>query len=359
VTPRRWLITALSFATAITVSLYVIGQSWSEEGAHVSLPLLAHLLALGAAAVEVVSRAIKIQLGAAAMRIPLRFTTALRVCLGGDFGASMTPARSGAEPARFLILNEAGISTPNTLLILFAEIFLEMVTLALVAVVLAASLDGSHAMIGGLLGMVGGYASFVIGVGAIGYMLSRRNAYGRPPGWARRVGLHAGRWRVVQRSLRQLRHSVAGLRRARRGPMMLALVFSVIHVLARLAILPIIVYSIADRSVPLAGIVLWPLAILYGGAVAPAPGGGGLIEVAFKATLGGAIPAASMGAALLWWRFYTFYVNLLAGALVAGGVVMRAIRKSGTGGEEEEQSEEEAVPDRDRLPDAMAADVRA
>ena len=41
---------------------------------------------------------------AAALRIPLKFGTSLRVCLGGDFAASITPARSGAEPARFLVL---------------------------------------------------------------------------------------------------------------------------------------------------------------------------------------------------------------------------------------------------------------
>ena len=48
---------------------------------------------------EVIARALKIQLGATALRIPLRFTTALRVCLGGDFGASITRYRRARDSA--------------------------------------------------------------------------------------------------------------------------------------------------------------------------------------------------------------------------------------------------------------------
>jgi hypothetical protein len=72
--------------------------------------------------------------------------------------------------------------------------------------------------------------------------------------------------------------------------------------------------------------VLWPLALYYGGNAAPAPAGGGLIEVAFRSALGDTIPAAYFAATLIWWRFYTFYMLLLLGAIVAGRTVMRALR---------------------------------
>ena len=85
------------------------------------------------------------------------------------------------------------------------------------------------------------------------------------------------------------------------------------------------------------GLALWPFALLYGVAVVPAPGGGGAVEVAFKAALGDVIPHELFGAALLWWRFYTFYLYIILGALVAGAVVMRALRK------EQEMEEELAA----------------
>ena len=33
-------------------------------------------------------------------------------------------------------------------------------------------------------------------------------------------------------------------------------------------------------------------------------------------------------AALLWWRFYTFYIYIVLGAIVAGGTAIRAVRKT-------------------------------
>ena len=81
-------------------------------------------------------------------------------------------------------------------------------------------------------------------------------------------------------------------------------------------------------AVPLAPLALWPLGFLYGAAVVPAPGGGGAVEMAFRAALGDAIPIQLFAAALIWWRFYTFYIYILLGALAAGSTVLRAVRKT-------------------------------
>lgn len=326
-TPRRWLLTAISFLFAIGASVYIIRSSWSEEGARVSLPLWGHLACFTAAFFELLTRSIKIRLSAAAVRIPLDVRTSIRVSLGGDFGGSITPARSGAEPARFLILREANVVAADALVILFLELFLEMITLAVLAVVLALVLGGSSAAVRGLIGMVAGYSIFVIGSGAIGYFASRRWSEGPMPPWARRLSVSESRWHVIQRSLRHLAENVTKMRTARWWILFAALASSMMHVLLRLSILPIIVVALGVRA-PLAPLVLWPLAIYYGGAVAPVPAGGGLIEVAFRSALEGDIPSRILGAALLWWRVYTFYVILVAGAIAAGATVMRSLRRN-------------------------------
>ena len=77
----------------------------------------------------------------------------------------------------------------------------------------------------------------------------------------------------------------------------------------------------------LAPLVLYPLALFYGGVVVPAPGGGGFIEGAFAATLKGAIPVGIFAASLVWWRFYTFYLYIVVGGLAAGNAALRAIRR--------------------------------
>ncbi len=326
----RWLLTALSFAVMFGASAWVVTTNWPAGG----MPLLAwsaHAAALSAVGIELMTRALKIQASAQAVGLPLRFGTALRVCLGGDFAAAVTPARSGAEPARFLVLAESGMPVAGRVLVLFLELFLEMCSLALVCVVLALLFSGRGASVRGLIALVGGYSTAVLGIGVFGLLMARRNANGPPPAWARRVGLHAGRWRTIQRTLRQLRTSVQALRHAHPGRMLAAFAGSVVHVLCKVAALPLLVF-LGDRTFALtmdslAPLVLWPLALFYGGVVVPAPGGGGFIEGAFAVTLKSAIPAGIFAATLVWWRFYTFYLYVVVGGLAAGDAALRAIKR--------------------------------
>ena len=325
-TPFRWTLAVISFAAAIGVSLYIVQSSWPAAQAAVSPSALTQLALLTIALLELGARGAKFRLSASALRIPMTFGTALRASAGGEFGAAITPARTGAEPARFLIMTEAGMPPANILLVIFAELFLEMISLALIAAAMFVVFRSSGAMILGMAGLVALYAAFVLGSGAIGYALSSRHTSGPPPGWARWIGLNAKRWPSVQRSLGQLRDGIAGMREVRWGMAGAALFASLAHMALRLAILPVIVYSFGE-SAPVAPLILWPIALTYGAVVAPVPAGGGAVEVAFKAALGGAIPPHIFGAALIWWRFYTFYLYVILGALVAGGTVLRALRE--------------------------------
>ncbi|HET7456449.1 MAG TPA: lysylphosphatidylglycerol synthase transmembrane domain-containing protein [Gemmatimonadaceae bacterium] len=332
---RRWAVTGVSFAAAVGASLWVVASTWPAGGA-AALPWGAHALALSATLLEIGSRAVKVHLSARALGISLSYGAALRTVLGGDFAASVTPARSGAEPARFLVLAESGVAAAPALLVLFAELFLEMLSLALVGVVLALVFrHAGAAALGGVATVVAGFAAFVLGAGAVAVLLTRRrrvgvgpNAVG-PPAWAARVGLTPARWGALDRAVAQMHASLRGLRGADRNALLAAYAASVAHVLFRLAVLPALVL-VAAPEVAAGPLVLWPMALFYGGIVAPAPGGAGFVEVAFRATLGrGAIPARLFAASLVWWRFYTFYLYIALGALAAGGTVMRALRAGG------------------------------
>lgn len=328
-TPLRWFLTFVSFAAAIGVSVYVIGSSWPEGGAPFGLPLGAHFLLLGAVGIEIVFRILKLTFSAAAVGVPTPFGVAARTILGGDFAASITPSRSGVEPARFLVLKEAGIPVAGALLILFLELFLEMVSLVLVTAVCAIIWRESTGIMLGILATVALYSAGILGAGSVAVALAKRRANGPPPAWVSLLGVKAGTWRKVQLSLRQLRAGLGSLRQAHRGLMTTALVFSVLHVLARLLPLPIIVYSYGERA-GLAPLILWPMVLLYGASMAPAPGGGGVVEIAFKAALGGTLPVRLLAASLIWWRVYSFYIYILIGAIAAGRTVMRALRSRET-----------------------------
>lgn len=324
-TPKRWLLTILSFAAALGASAWVVWSSWPTGDGRLSLPLIAHVVALSGAVAEVTLRAFKLTWSAKALDIPLTLGTAFRVCLGGDFGASVTPSRSGAEPARFLIMAEANTPLGGIVMVLWAEIVLEVLSLATVALLIALLFPGTDKAVTSVLLVIATYAATVIFMSIVGLVLSRRNANGPPPEWATKIGLNAGRWRGIQKALRQLRGSVAAIRYAKPIPMIGSYIASALHVVARLCILPGLVLFVAPET-KIAPLVAWPLAMQYGAAVVPAPGGGGAVELVFKQTLGNVIPAEIFGASLVWWRFYTIYLYILVGALVAGSTVMRALK---------------------------------
>jgi glycosyltransferase 2 family protein len=302
-------------------------SGWMQQGASLTLPPIAHLLAIVAVAIEVLARALKIRWSAKAAGIRITLGTATRTCLGGDFGATITPARSGAEPARFLILSESGLPSPSVLVILYAELFLEVFSLATVVAVVAIVFRHAGVVVATLVSMVGGYAAVILGIGALAILLSRRNAHGPPPPWAMRLRLHGGRWRTIQKALLKLRETIDSVEHVDVRPAMYAFFASVVHVGIRLTVLPALVLT-SISTAPLAPLALWPLGFLYGAAVVPAPGGGGAVEMAFRAALGGAIPVRLFAASLIWWRFYTFYIYILLGALAAGNTVLRAVRKT-------------------------------
>jgi uncharacterized protein (TIRG00374 family) len=311
-------------------------MSWSQQETSLLLPPRAHLFAMLAVVIEVLARALKIRWSARAAGIRLSLGTAVRTCLGGDFGAAITPARSGAEPARFFILAESGLASASVLVILYAELFLEVFSLAAVVLVVSIVFRHAGAVVVTLVGLVGSYAAVILGIGAVALFLSRRNANGPPPRWARRLRLNAGRWRTVQRALRKLRSTIDSVERVNRRPAIAAFLASVLHVVIRLTVLPALVLTSAPAA-PLAPLALWPLGFLYGAAVVPVPGGGGAVEMAFRAALGSQIPVELFAAALVWWRFYTFYIYILLGAFAAGSTVMRAVR-----GTEDYEAEVEA-----------------
>lgn len=325
-TPIRWLLVLVSFVVAAGVALWVIRSHWPAGGVPLGLSWGAHLLALGAVTFELTLRSAKIALSARACGIPLHFGTAARATLGGDFATAITPARIGAEPARFLVLREAGVPAARALLVLFLELFIELVSLVIIAGVLLAVLPATGAL-KGVAAMVGGYATVVLGLGLLAWVAARRRTHGPPPVWARAVGLKAGAWRRVQMALRNLRASVDALKHARWSMMAASLACSVLHICGRLMTLPIIIGALG-ADVPLTSLILWPLVLLYGGALIPAPAGGGAMEFGFSAIMRDILPPDVMAASLIWWRFYSYYIYVALGALAAGRTVMRALNRT-------------------------------
>jgi uncharacterized protein (TIRG00374 family) len=82
----------------------------------------------------------------------------------------------------------------------------------------------------------------------------------------------------------------------------------------RYSILPLICVAFGLRP-PVAPLMFLQMVVLALGMFLIVPGGVGGVEALMMAALSVRIPAASAGAILLVWRFFTYHVNLLGGAL--------------------------------------------
>src|ERR1051325_9921615 len=92
--------------------------------------------------------------------------------------------------------------------VLFAEMFLEALSLATVVVIVAIVFPHAGSILFGLVLAVGGYAGFVIGIGVLAVVLSRRHVNDDAPRWARRLWLGGKRWELIQRWFAQVRSTV-------------------------------------------------------------------------------------------------------------------------------------------------------
>ena len=322
----RWLFTAFSFAVVIAMSVYAVRHN-APDGVTFFIPWQAHALAFLGFSIEVASRSLKLVWSAKAVGARLTLKTAVKTSLGGDFGASITPARSGAEPARYLILAESGMSIPDAMVVMYTELFFEMFSLVAVVGVILFVFDASAAARVTMTGIVGVYSAVICSMAVAAVMLTRGTLGDEPPSWTGRF-MRGGRWAFVRRWVERIRGTVAAFKRMRFGWGAMSLLASFVHVGVRFTILPAIVLSMTSAAVPLGPLIVWPFTFIYGAGVVPAPAGGGAVEWAFHAALGGTIPAAAFAASLLWWRFYTFYLYIAGGAMVAGRMVLRAVREA-------------------------------
>lgn len=320
----RGLLIGLSLAAGVGVCVAVL---WVGPGAQpwtalreASYPLLA--LALVVAVAEPLLRAVRLRVFVRALDGRLSLWTSARITLAGDFAAAVTPSRLGGEPARLCALSRVGLSSGAAGAVLLGEFLTDLCALTfLVAVALGLSGGGAGPQ------AIWPSAALLVGGGAaMGLALRWPSALDRlwvplsergPAAWAlRKAGIEKfspGRWAA------EVREQSSNLFTTRRIRVAVGGVCALLHTMARFAVLPLLMAAFAV-PLDLRFAILIQMAIFYGLALVPTPGGSGVPEVAFAAALSLSAPSAPVGLLLLLWRFLTFYLGGAAGGAVSPGL---------------------------------------
>lgn len=255
---------------------------------------LNHVFAILLLAVDVITRAWRIQLASWAAGGRLSFLDAVRLNLYGEAASTFTPNRLGGEPARLLGMTWSRLRVVQALVALGVEVAAEWPVFGMVALALAAyyvpdwseAIDRflTHSLARDLLGI----ELVVLVVLVVIWTLQQLVRPGA----------------IRHRVRRQWRVALAHVRRAPRWVLFLGALLTVISLGARALILPALAWGQPDAP-PFSVTFFGSLALLHAPLVVPLPSGGGGIEVAFLSGFAGDFGPGHQLTMLLLWRFYT------------------------------------------------------
>jgi uncharacterized membrane protein YbhN (UPF0104 family) len=273
----------------------------------------AHAVCLGLFTADHLLRAWRIQVLAKGLRNRVRFLNAFTLNAASDAASALTPLKVGGEPIRFGGLINAGLNVSDTIALISVEAIIEWAVVITVGTWIGWRWGGEwwrtqQRVLLPHLGHVVPWIALIVVVGIAIWLVLRK--------FLPQVSVHVGG---------TLRDS---LRLARRMPVWAVAVtvpITALHVVARIAILPVVFATLSDPPA-LGTVVVGSLALLYGQNFLPTPSGAGAIELGFLDGAAGYVgPDAS--ALLVFWRFYTTLLPIALGLVFGTAMYIPALHR--------------------------------
>jgi uncharacterized membrane protein YbhN (UPF0104 family) len=267
--------------------------------------VLAHVVALGLVAGDVWIRAVRLRLLLGREQTP-GLRRAIAINAYGDAASALTPARIGGEPARFVALKRAGVTTPATVVVLAAERVIDLSLVGMVTVLSLSALGGRgfrdvdalfrRLAAPGMLPWALGVVALLLLGGAAAFLLRGRF----PP--------------VVEHSLRD---ALRETRRLAGGTVVAATGLTAASMVARVGILPVLFAAYVPITNPVP-VLVGSFALIYAQLLLPTPGGVGGVELGFVASMAPVLSQQSLAALLLTWRVYSLFLPAGLGVALFG-----------------------------------------
>ena len=269
-------------------------------------PLQAHLICIGLVAADLVARAWRIQWIVQGLGYRMTFKDTFVLNAFGDAACALTPLRIGGEPARLAGMLRSNVPAPAA----FVGISLEVLAAWPVIIVATGWLAWQYApawwlSAGPRLASAARdawpWVVLVLVASLIAWVYARRVTS------------------PITRQLRRpVRRALVYWRRMPRWPLVASVPMSLINLVTRVAILPVLALTLPNPP-ELGPMMVGSFALLYSQLLLPTPSGAGAVELGF---LGGAAGdlGTDQGWLLLAWRFYTNGLGVLLGIWLAARI---------------------------------------
>ena len=280
-------------------------------------PLAAHATCLALVAADLLARAWRIQWLLHGLGYRISFRDAFGVNAIGDAACALSPLRIAGEPARLGTMLQAGVPPTAAFVAITYEVLAAWPVIIVVAVILGwrylsewwnvAAPVLHHAIVHWWP------LALLLAVVTLGAWI-----------WTRRVAPAATRH--LKRPVKRLQ---VHWRRMPKWPLLASMPLTLVNVLARVLILPILA-STLPHPPPLGPMLVGSFALLYSQLILPTPSGAGAVDLGLVAGAAGDL-GTDQGKLLLAWRFYTTMVGVLLGVAFAlhlfGGQAVRRLLK--------------------------------
>ncbi|HTE46664.1 MAG TPA: YbhN family protein [Gemmatimonadaceae bacterium] len=265
-----------------------------SSGGGLSIALWQHGAALALVATDIVARAAR-----SSALLPVGLTRATIVNCCGDAVAAITPARLGGDPIRFVWFTRGGIPGSAVLASFATETIVNAVVLGAGAILLLGFFaELMWPLTVDLVQRASSGPRLAVTLGALAICALVLFIFVR----------RATRWRMFALD------AWRSFRMQSRGTVTRAAVYTVVSMLARTAILPVLLAR--TPGIGTGALILGSVAALYALLLAPTPGGVGPIEAGFFAGFGDALDVRDVAALLVAWRAYAWLCGAAIGALL-------------------------------------------
>jgi uncharacterized membrane protein YbhN (UPF0104 family) len=268
--------------------------------------LQAHLICIGLVAADLLARAWRIQWIIQGLGHRLSVKDAFILNAFGDAACALTPLRIGGEPARLAGMLRSGVPATAA----FVGISLEVLAAWPVIIIAAGWLAWQYApawwiSAGPRLEAAAEHAWPWVAAVFLASVLAWR--------YARRVASP-----VARHLRRPVKRALVYWRRMPRWPLVASLPLSLVNLMTRVAILPVLALTLPDPPA-MGPMLVGSFALLYSQLLLPTPSGAGAVELGF---LGGAVGdlGEHQGWLLLAWRWYTNGVGVVLGIWLAAKI---------------------------------------
>ena len=228
----------------------------------------AQAICAGLVAIDQLSKTWRVQVLARGLGYRTAFARVFAFNVTSDASASLTPLRAGGEPVRFAGILYCGLSVPDTLALMGVEGIIEYATVVAIAAYISSAYLAvwwaitRSRLVPAMHRALPWVAATIVGGLAL-WVLMHRMA----PELFRNVG---GTFRTTLHNARRIKPWTVAA----------SIPLTALHVVARLAMLPVLVLALP--GVPHLGAVWFgSFALLYGQLFVPTPAGAGAVDVGF------------------------------------------------------------------------------